>query len=60
MREAIGQLMTRCDQKQSLWLQFLNNGKARELAVRWSKLTQIKTARMKFALMSEDGSVRLI
>ena len=37
-----------------------DTGKAIELADRWSKLTQMKVAGIRFALISEDGSVKLI
>lgn len=37
-----------------------DTGKARELADRWSKLTQMKVAGIRFALISKDGSVKLI
>lgn len=62
MREAIGQLMTGCGfgAKTVPMVVVPDTEKARELADRWSKLTQIKTTGIKFALISEDGSVRLI
>lgn len=59
MREAIGQLMTGCD--------FVENAipmvavpytdKSKELAKRWSALTQIKNLGITFALIRENGGV---
>ncbi len=59
MREAIGQLTTGYD--------FVDNvipmvgvpytDKARELAERWSKLTQIKNLGIRFILIKENGSI---
>lgn len=62
MREAIGQLMTGCDfgVKTVPMVAVPDTGKARELAIRWSKLAQIKAIGIKFALISEDGSVSLL
>jgi hypothetical protein len=59
MREAIGQLMTGCDFTDGLipMVAVPYTDKAKELAERWSKLTQIKNLGIKFALICEDGNV---
>ena len=59
MREAIGQLMTVCDFTDGVIpmvaVPYTDNSK--ELAERWSKLTQIRYLGIKFALICEDGNV---
>ena len=62
MMEAIGQLMTGCDfgVKTVPVVAVPETKKARALADRWSKLSQIKKTGIKFALISDDGSVLLL
>lgn len=62
MREAIGQLMTGCDFTVGLvpMVAVPYTDKSRELAERWSILTQIKNLGIKFALVSKDGDVCII
>lgn len=62
MREAIGQLMTGCDYKNNVipMVAVPYTDKAKELAERWSKLTQIKNLGIKFALICEDGDVYFV
>ena len=59
MREAIGQLMTGCDFTDGVipMVAVPYTDKSKELAERWSKLTQIKNLGIKFALICEDGNV---
>lgn len=62
MREAIGQLMTGCDFTDGVipMVAVPYTNKSKELAERWSKLTQIKNLGIKFALIYEDGNVSFI
>ena len=59
MREAIGQLMTGCDFSSCMipMVTVPYTDKSKELADRWSKLTQIKNLGIKFALVCEDGDI---
>ena len=62
MREAIGQLMTGCDFIDSVipMVAVPYTDKSRELAERWSKLTQISNLGIKFALIYEDGDIYFV
>lgn len=62
MREAIGQLMTGCDFTDGVipMVGVPYTDKSKELAERWSKLTQIKNLGIKFALVCEDGNVEFV
>ena len=62
MREAIGQLMTGCDFVDGVipMVAVPLTDKAKVLAERWSKLTQIHNLGIKFALVSEDGNIQVI
>jgi hypothetical protein len=62
MREAIGQLVTGCDFGENIVpiVAISNTDKAKELAERWSKLTQIKNMGIKFALVCDEGDVKFI
>lgn len=62
MREAIGQLITGCDFANGVvpMVAVPYTDKSRELAERWSKLTQIKKLGIKFALICDDGSINFI
>ena len=62
MREAIGQVMTSCDITEDIipMVAVPYSEKSKELAKRWSKLTQIKNLGIKFALVCEDGKVSFI
>lgn len=59
MREAIGQLMTGCDFTENVipMVAVPYTVKSRELAERWSGLTQIKNLGIKFALVKGSGMV---
>ncbi|MBE5936229.1 MAG: hypothetical protein E7262_10700 [Lachnospiraceae bacterium] len=59
MREAIGQLITGCDFTKNVipMVAVPYTDKAKELAEKWSKLTQIKNLGIRFALICEDGSI---
>lgn len=59
MREAIGQLMTGCDFIEAVipMVAVPYTDKSRELAERWSKLTQIKNLGIEFALVKEGGMI---
>lgn len=59
MREAIGQLMTGCDFTDGVipMVAVPYTDKSKELAERWSRLTQIKNLGIKFALIHENGMV---
>lgn len=59
MREAIGQLMTGCDFTKNVIpvVGVPYTDKSRELAERWSALTQIKNLGIKFVLVNGDGSI---
>lgn len=61
MREAIGQLMTGCDFTEGVipMVAVPYTNKSKQLAERWSALTQIKNLGIKFALISENGEVEL-
>lgn len=62
MREAIGQLMTGCDFTDGVipMVAVPCTDKSKELAERWSKLTQIKNLGIKFALICEEGNVYFV
>lgn len=62
MREAIGQLVTGCDFGENIVpiVAIPNTEKAKELAERWSELTQIINMGIKFALVCDDGDVIFI
>ncbi|MBQ3514617.1 MAG: hypothetical protein IJA32_12635 [Lachnospiraceae bacterium] len=62
MREAIGQLMTGCDFTKGVIpiVAVPYTDKSKELAERWSKLTQIKNLGIKFALVCEDGEINFV
>lgn len=62
MREAIGQIMTGCDFTDGVipMVAVPYTVKSKELADRWSKLTQIKNLGIKFALVCDDGTISFI
>ncbi len=62
MREAIGQLMTGCNFVEGVvpMVAVPYTDKSKELAERWSALTQIKNLGIKFALICDDGNVNFI
>lgn len=62
MREAIGQLMTGCDFTEDVipMVAVPYTEKSKELAERWSKLTQIRDLGIKFALIYTDGNICFI
>ena len=62
MREAIGQLMTGCDFTEDVipMVAVPYTEKSKELAERWSNLTQIRDLGIKFALIYMDGNICFI
>ena len=62
MREAIGQLMTGCDFTENVipMVAVPYTYKSKELAERWSRLTQIKNLGIKFALVCGEGKIYFI
>lgn len=62
MREAIGQLMTGCNFTNSMIPMVVvpYTYKSKELAERWSKLTQIRNLGIKFALVCDNGDICFI
>ena len=62
MREAIGQLMTGCELTQKIIpvVAVPYTNKSHELAMKWSRYSQMKMMRIKFYLVKEDGKIVII